>query len=277
MDFLFKTRHCPRFIFDENASAVEIALATAAAPTFFEQAKISAQSDAIYVDGGVRANCPALVAVTEAVHFLAVTLDSIDLLSIGTLSEPASFVHEGNSWFGLKPGLVEWAPQLVGLMFREQMEASWKIANLLTGERSVRVDAVVQSGIYSLDEVGQIDQMAILGRTEAVKKAVRDPVIIRFLKEPLILFAALSARTAGFFTFGRKTLVFLCREAAIDKLAEAMQRQPFVGVVGASGGGKSSVVRAGLVPRLRSDRRTVCETAILVPTARQNNLAQLES
>jgi len=32
--FLFKTRHDPRFLFDENASAVEIALTTAAVPTF---------------------------------------------------------------------------------------------------------------------------------------------------------------------------------------------------------------------------------------------------
>ena len=38
-------------------------------------------------------------------------------------------------------------------------------------------------------------------------------------------------------------------------------------MVGASGSGKSSVVRAGLVPRLRSDRRTAWETVILVPTA----------
>jgi hypothetical protein len=60
---------------------------------------------------------------------------------------------------------------------------------------------------------------------------------------------------------------FFGREAAIDKLASAVQRQLFVAVVGASGSGKSSVVRAGLVPRLRSDRRTVWETVILVPTA----------
>jgi hypothetical protein len=45
-----------------------------------------------------------------------------------------------------------------------------------------------------------------------------------------------------------------------------VQRQPFVAVVGASGSGKSSVVRAGLVTRLRSDRRTTWETVILVPT-----------
>ena len=59
---------------------------------------------------------------------------------------------------------------------------------------------------------------------------------------------------------------FFGREAAIDKLMDAVQRQPFVAVVGASGSGKSSVVRAGLVPRLRSDRRTAWETVILVPT-----------
>jgi hypothetical protein len=61
---------------------------------------------------------------------------------------------------------------------------------------------------------------------------------------------------------------FFGREAAIDKLVDSVQRRPFVAVVGASGSGKSSVVRAGLVPRLRSDRRTAWETVILVPTDR---------
>src|SRR3984957_11752105 len=60
---------------------------------------------------------------------------------------------------------------------------------------------------------------------------------------------------------------FFGRETAIDKLVDAVQRQPFVAVVGASGSGKSSVVRAGLVPRLRSDHRTAWETVILVSTA----------
>src|SRR6516165_3373981 len=43
---------------------------------------------------------------------------------------------------------------------------------------------------------------------------------------------------------------FFGREAAIDKLLAAVQRHPFVAVVGASGSGKSSAIRAGLVPRL---------------------------
>jgi len=60
---------------------------------------------------------------------------------------------------------------------------------------------------------------------------------------------------------------FFGREAAIDKLLAAVQRHPFVAVVGASGSGKSSAIRAGLLPRLRSDPNAAWETVILVPTA----------
>src|SRR6516164_8586504 len=59
---------------------------------------------------------------------------------------------------------------------------------------------------------------------------------------------------------------FYGREAAIHKLFNAVQSESFVAVVGASGSGKSSVVRAGLVPRLRSNREVAWETVILVPT-----------
>jgi len=59
---------------------------------------------------------------------------------------------------------------------------------------------------------------------------------------------------------------FFGREVPVERRMEEMQRQPFVAVVGASGSGKSSVVRAGLVPKLRRDRDTAWETVILVPT-----------
>ena len=59
----------------------------------------------------------------------------------------------------------------------------------------------------------------------------------------------------GLLHFREEDAPFFCgREAAIDKLLEKVQCQSFVAVVGASGSGKSSVVRAGLLPKLRSDR-----------------------
>jgi DNA-binding SARP family transcriptional activator/WD40 repeat protein len=50
---------------------------------------------------------------------------------------------------------------------------------------------------------------------------------------------------------------FFGRDAAADALEETVRRRRFVTVVGASGSGKSSLVRAGLVPRLRSSGHTV--------------------
>ena len=59
---------------------------------------------------------------------------------------------------------------------------------------------------------------------------------------------------------------FFGREVPTERLTNEVRRQSFVAVVGASGSGKSSVVRAGLVPKLRRDRDTAWETVILVPT-----------
>ena len=52
---------------------------------------------------------------------------------------------------------------------------------------------------------------------------------------------------------------FFGREAAITQLVHAVQQHNLVAVVGASGSGKSSVVRAGLVPELWKARDRVCE------------------
>ena len=61
---------------------------------------------------------------------------------------------------------------------------------------------------------------------------------------------------------------FFGREAAIKQLVSAVQDHSLVSVVGASGSGKSSVVRAGLVPELRKSRDRVWEVTTIVPTDR---------
>lgn len=61
---------------------------------------------------------------------------------------------------------------------------------------------------------------------------------------------------------------FFGREVAIDQLVNAVQQHNLVAVVGASGSGKSSVVRAGLVPELRKGRNSVWEIVTIVPTDR---------
>ncbi|NJR72868.1 MAG: ATP-binding protein [Scytonema sp. CRU_2_7] len=59
----------------------------------------------------------------------------------------------------------------------------------------------------------------------------------------------------GLSAFGEKDAdFFFGREKFIADLVEAVNSKPLVPVVGASGSGKSSVVFAGLIPRLRSVR-----------------------
>ncbi|MGZ9034734.1 MAG: nSTAND1 domain-containing NTPase, partial [Rhodospirillales bacterium] len=62
---------------------------------------------------------------------------------------------------------------------------------------------------------------------------------------------------------------FFGRELFTEALATTLARQTFVAVVGASGSGKSSVVRAGLIPRLRrGGDGCVWDIFTLVPTDR---------
>jgi serine/threonine-protein kinase len=60
----------------------------------------------------------------------------------------------------------------------------------------------------------------------------------------------------GLFAFQEKDAPFFFgREAFVGQLLEAVQRQTLVAVLGPSGSGKSSVVFAGLLPRLRNASR----------------------
>ncbi len=61
---------------------------------------------------------------------------------------------------------------------------------------------------------------------------------------------------------------FYGRESYTERLAAAVERHSLVAVVGVSGSGKSSVVRAGLIPRLRTSAEVVWDVITMVPGER---------
>ncbi|MCB1613798.1 MAG: CBASS cGAMP-activated phospholipase [Lysobacterales bacterium] len=78
---VFKTPHGERSTGDERVLAVDVAMATSAAPAYFPSVKVGRY---LYADGGIFAVAPDQVALHEAEHFLGIAPPQIRMLSIGT-------------------------------------------------------------------------------------------------------------------------------------------------------------------------------------------------
>lgn len=83
MPQLFKTPHHPNFKRDHEFRLVDVALATSAAPGYFPRHTFNNNQ---YVDGGLYANAPGLLAIHEAQTFFDQPQTAIHMLSIGTMS-----------------------------------------------------------------------------------------------------------------------------------------------------------------------------------------------
>ena len=71
----------------------------------------------------------------------------------------------------------------------------------------------------------------------------------------------------GLLQFREEDAPFFCgRESTTDLLELAINRKNFVALLGSSGSGKSSILRAGLLPRLRRDGQHRWEALIITPT-----------
>lgn len=95
---VFKTRHKREWNRDWKLKAVNVALATAAAPTFFELAEVQG---CLYADGGLFANAPDLIAAHEAEHFFEVPAAALRILSVGTTTQSYSLSFSSGRDFGV--------------------------------------------------------------------------------------------------------------------------------------------------------------------------------
>jgi patatin-like phospholipase/acyl hydrolase len=187
--FVLKTAHHERFKYDIEALAVDVALATSAAPTYFAASRFPVRQGSSFVDGGVWANNPVLASVLEATCFIGQTLDNIDVLSIGTTSAPFNIANNAGA------GIIKWNVGMIDLMFEAQVEAALVQAKLLLDGRVLRINVMTKPGEFTLDDASadRIDRLISLGHGEAVKKANLDAVKARFLREKAPPFVPLHA------------------------------------------------------------------------------------
>lgn len=175
----FRTPHHEMLKADALTSAAEVALATAAAPTYFSAAMVKNMiANTSYLDGGVWANCPVMAGIVEAVCYLNVSLDRIDVLSIGTTDEPftvKSLAEAGKKdwWSGEK---------LIRLLMNAQIDSSVRHAQQLVGEPGfLRINAMTPPGAYTLDDAKEVEALISLGNKRASDPSILYQVKSRFL------------------------------------------------------------------------------------------------
>jgi uncharacterized protein len=181
---VFKTPHLPGLVRDRRYRIVDVLLATTAAPTYFPHATFGIGS--AFVDGGVWANNPTMLAISEALRIGKlcnrprdpdVDLDSISVLSIGT----------GRTMYFAKPpaaggGVAWWLAPLIELVSVTQAQGvSFESAYILD-ESYCRIDFDVPNGSWKLDSVDVVDELIHLGRAKAPELFA--DIHNRFLRSP---------------------------------------------------------------------------------------------
>lgn len=171
---VFKTSHHPSFKRDHQFRLVDIALATSAAPAYFPRHTFNNNQ---YVDGGLYANAPGLLADHEAQTFFRQPSEAVHLLSIGTMSSKFTANPGRNrdggtyDWGGINPtntpkrlfGLsISVLESLSDFMLRHRLPGRYiHIDETLTDERASAV---------ALDKADRPAKEALLGAASEQSK-----------------------------------------------------------------------------------------------------------
>lgn len=145
--YIYKTAHHPRLRNDYKCLAVDAAMATAAAPTYFRQHVT--QDAAGLTDGGTWANNPTVLAVVEAIAILGWPRDSLHVLSIGCLDETYAI----RKWAGI--GTL--GSKIIKIFMDGQSHGAMGVSKLLTGhehERTAiyRINHSVPLNAFKMDD-----------------------------------------------------------------------------------------------------------------------------
>jgi patatin-like phospholipase/acyl hydrolase len=151
---LFKTPHNQGLARDWRVRMADVAMATTAAPTFFPAFELPGDH-ARLIDGGVWANNPSTVGVTEAVSLMGQRLENIRLLNIGTTTSTAirsRRLDQGGLWHWIR------SPNVIDVLLAGQSIGAFNQAQHLIGSHNAwRLDPPAPKELVQLDRADARD------------------------------------------------------------------------------------------------------------------------
>jgi patatin-like phospholipase/acyl hydrolase len=145
--YLFKTPHHERLRRDHRVPMWAAGMATTAAPTFFPAFRLPSDHVRL-IDGGVWANNPAMVGLTEAVSMFGRGLDQVRVFSLGTTASTRTRRSRLDNG-----GLLRWArgPNVVDVLLNGQSAGAFTQLQHLIGENAHRLNPPAPDELASLD------------------------------------------------------------------------------------------------------------------------------
>ena len=152
---VFKSNYDDGFVRDRNVKVVDAVLASCSAPSYFAPARVGPYQ---LSDGGLWANNPSLVAVTEALTRLGAERAQIKLLSVGT--------GVGNNYYPVSNNGARWGfvtgwgmLKFISMLMNLQSATAGNVVQLLLDKhQTVRIN--FESDLpLSLDDVSVIDDL----------------------------------------------------------------------------------------------------------------------
>jgi len=146
-----------QYLRDGDVLLSDAVLASCAAPSYFDPVQVG---DYLLADGGLWANNPSILAVTEAMSKFNRPIEHVHILSIGT-GKTSTLYQPKPSW-GLTTG---WGGQkLVEYFLSLQSQASTNMASLLLGDRYLRLDPKI--GNWALDDTKRLHNLKAMANQD---------------------------------------------------------------------------------------------------------------
>ncbi|WP_312991471.1 CBASS cGAMP-activated phospholipase [Brevundimonas diminuta] len=142
---VFKTPHHPDFRLDWQERMVDVAMATAAAPTFF---KTFQSGKRVFADGGVWANNPIMIGLVDALTTLDLQRRDVHILSLscGDVDIPFTRGQQGAG------GMLHWRSIVGSAMHLASQNATGQAGLLIGRDQLVRLEPSETGARIQMDD-----------------------------------------------------------------------------------------------------------------------------